>query len=601
MEQRRDATGVERVESSRFEQLIFTGGTRVLADLVHVFAPEPWIVAHELTHILTKQAGEGIADLPAWLDEGTATYAETGWRSRRGVALQRALDNDAILSVRSIGSNTNTPGDVDLFYGQSADIVTALIDEFGDERFADLFAVFKRGSTVDDALMEVYGFDREGLDTFYRTQRGLEARGDVEDRSTQIEDEQIGPAGTEQSGEDARRPARSPRPRPPDEAADAPADEPAADSDPEAAVDEADAEAAEAALEGRQQRIEAWNTRVRLGPAFGPGDGLPWPEILTGAGGAALLLSLLALFIALGRGAPPAAVAPPPGPADSPPGPADSPPPPPVAHDPTPGGAWAGWRGADDDAPATGRTRPRLILNEQRVRPGGRPYCPGRIRPPRVRRSGGPLGPRLTGPSPPGPGRPGPRPPGPGPPGPGRRGPPGPGPRPRGSRPAGPCLGALGGGGGWGGLIPAIDAGSIGGRGVSSGLLCTSRQNCASPCEVVTPGKPCRSLTSVSGMRVSCSCIATSWQSSIAKTEASILSDSSASADAVAAARAESGCWNEPTTRTCTRAAQLLDQRRQLLGRRRVSPTPSPTPPRSRRSASTGRRPPARRRSAAGG
>ena len=363
----RDASGVERVESSRFEQLIFTGGTRVLADLVHVFSPEPWIVAHELTHILTKQAGEGIAALPAWLDEGTATYAESGWRARRGVALQRALDSDAILSVRSIGSNTNTPGDVDLFYGQSADIVTSLIDEFGDERFADLFAVFKRGSTVDDALMEVYGFDREGLDTFYRTQRGLEARGEVEDRSTRIEDEQIGPAGTEQSGEGAQA-GEEPAAAPVGEAADTPADDAAADPDPDAAVDEADAEAAATTLDGRQQAVEAWNTRVRLGPAFGPGDGLPWPAILTGAGGAALLLSLLALFIVLGRGAAPdlvaapsgPAVAPPPGPPDSqPPGPADSQPPPPaVAHDPTPGGAWAGWRGADDDAPPSDEPGP---------------------------------------------------------------------------------------------------------------------------------------------------------------------------------------------------------------------------------------------------
>ena len=192
-----DAIGVERVESSRFEQLIFTGGTRVLADLVHVFAPQPWIVVHELTHVVTKQAGEGIADLPAWLDEGVATYSEGDWRARRGLALQRALEEDRILSVRSIGSNTNTPGDVDLFYGQSADIVEALIDEFGLERFADLFAVFKGGSTVDAALMEVYGFDREGLDAFYRTQRGLEARGETVDRSTRIEDEQIGPAGAE--------------------------------------------------------------------------------------------------------------------------------------------------------------------------------------------------------------------------------------------------------------------------------------------------------------------------------------------------------------------------------------------------------------------
>ena len=113
-----DAAGVERVESDTFEQLIFTGGTRVLADLVHVFAPERWIVAHELTHILTKVAGEGgVGSLPAWLDEGTATYAEGDWRSRRGLAIARAVERDDVLSVRSIGSSTSNPGDVDLFYG----------------------------------------------------------------------------------------------------------------------------------------------------------------------------------------------------------------------------------------------------------------------------------------------------------------------------------------------------------------------------------------------------------------------------------------------------------------------------------------------------
>ena len=204
-----DASGVERVESSRFEQLIFTGGTRVLADLVHVFSPQPWIVVHELTHVVTKQAGEGIAELPAWLDEGVATYSEGDWRARRGLALQRALE-DRPHPQRPLDrfQHQYPRRPVDLFYGQAADIVEALLDEFGDERFADLFAVFKRGSTVDAALMEVYGFDREGLDAFYRTQRGLEARGETADRSTRIEDEQIGPAGAESQAARGRARAR---------------------------------------------------------------------------------------------------------------------------------------------------------------------------------------------------------------------------------------------------------------------------------------------------------------------------------------------------------------------------------------------------------
>ncbi len=333
-----DAIGVERVESSRFEQLIFTGGTRVLADLVHVFSPQPWIVVHELTHILTKQAGEGIAELPAWLDEGVATYSEGDWRARRGLALQRALEDDRILSVRSIGSNTNTPGDVDLFYGQSADIVEALIDEFGDERFADLFAVFKRGSTVDAALMEVYGFDREGLDAFYRTQRGLEARGETADRSTRIEDEQIGPAGAESQA--AQSQAAAPEPAAPERADEA--EEAQAEPAPVAAAEADDPaeEAREVQVDGRRQAVEAWNGRVRLGPTFGPGAGFPWAEALTGAGGGALLLSLAALFVVLGRGgvAAPATAVPPAPPA-----------PPPPAGD---GSNWGGWRRRGDGSPA---------------------------------------------------------------------------------------------------------------------------------------------------------------------------------------------------------------------------------------------------------
>ena len=294
-----DATGVERTESDTFEQLIFTGGTRVLADLVHVFAPQPWIVSHELTHVLTKQAGEGIADLPAWLDEGTATYSERDWRARRGGSLQFALDNDEILSVRSIGSATNTPNDVDLFYGQSADIVTALIDEFGEDTFAELFVVFKQGTTVDDALMQVYGFDREGLDAFYRQNRGLEAREATEDRSTQVEDAPIAPAGQEQSAEQSEPEAQAV-----EESVEATEQTEAEEQAAEVVEDPAEEESGgrdESQVAARQEAVDAWNETLRLGPTFEPGDGFPWEIAVTAVGGAALGLSLVMLFIVLGR------------------------------------------------------------------------------------------------------------------------------------------------------------------------------------------------------------------------------------------------------------------------------------------------------------
>ena len=127
--------------------------------------------------MLTKLAGEGpYGDLPAWLDEGMATIAEGDWQDRRGAALQYAINNDLVLSLRSMESPSNRPGFVDIFYGQSAAIVLHLIQEYGPEQMNELFETFKKGSSVDDALMKVYGLNRAELDNQWRASVGLGPR-----------------------------------------------------------------------------------------------------------------------------------------------------------------------------------------------------------------------------------------------------------------------------------------------------------------------------------------------------------------------------------------------------------------------------------------
>ena len=284
-----DATGVERVQSLAFEETVITGGTRVLADLLHVFTPTRWVVRHELTHVLTKLAGEGgIGNLPSWLDEGTATYAEADWRTRRGGAIAAAVANDAILNVRSMGSTSNQAGTIDLFYGQSGDMVTFLIDRFGPEQFAELFSVFKGGSTVENALIEAYGFGRDELDTRYRESLNLEPRGVAEDQSTVIEDTPAPPAPT---------PAEQP-----DQGATPPADE------TDAPVVDPDAGSADVAPARSEEEITARREIIgdrlavrRVGPTFESGGGFPWEGVVTGVGGAALLMGVLIFWISLGR------------------------------------------------------------------------------------------------------------------------------------------------------------------------------------------------------------------------------------------------------------------------------------------------------------
>ncbi len=160
--------------SESYEARIITAGERVSSDTVLVLGNVSFsTLRHELTHVVTAIAGEGpFGNLPAWLDEGTAVYAQ-GDPEGFGSTVQRAIDRGNVLSVRSITSYQGDPDKVNLFYGQSWSLVSYLVDTYGEEKFAQLFAEIKRGHTTDDALETVYGFDQDGLDNEWRVSVGL--------------------------------------------------------------------------------------------------------------------------------------------------------------------------------------------------------------------------------------------------------------------------------------------------------------------------------------------------------------------------------------------------------------------------------------------
>ena len=174
---RSDSDGelARRPRGSVFEEQILTGGQRVAPDLVLVFAADSDIVRHEVAHIVTHVAGDGpFTSLPSWVDEGVAVYVQ----SRPGINYTQALEfgviTDTTLSLRSMRSTANRVELVNLFYGQSFSTVEFLIDEFGRERFAELFRVHFEGSAIDTALLEVYGFDQNGLYNAWRQSQGLD-------------------------------------------------------------------------------------------------------------------------------------------------------------------------------------------------------------------------------------------------------------------------------------------------------------------------------------------------------------------------------------------------------------------------------------------
>ena len=127
-------------------------------------------LVHELTHLVVHQATFGpYGQLPIWLDEGLATYNEGELDPVFSYCLEEAILEDELISVRSLCSPFSAEYEkACLSYAQSYSLVEYLLDNYGQDRMLDLLIILKEGSTYDEALIEVYGFDIEGLDARWR-------------------------------------------------------------------------------------------------------------------------------------------------------------------------------------------------------------------------------------------------------------------------------------------------------------------------------------------------------------------------------------------------------------------------------------------------
>jgi hypothetical protein len=133
-------------------------------------------IAHELGHLVVHQAVYGpFGVLPTWLDEGLAMSAEGELRWDLQSVFDAAVARNAIFSVRSITSSfPASSGEAELCYAESYSLVEYLRDNYGGDKILDLLGVFAQGSTVDQALIQIYGFDMDGLDRVWRESLGLD-------------------------------------------------------------------------------------------------------------------------------------------------------------------------------------------------------------------------------------------------------------------------------------------------------------------------------------------------------------------------------------------------------------------------------------------
>ena len=135
-------------------------------------------VVHELTHVVVGHFTFSCLGYPAhWLDEGLAVYSEGPLAAQFQAPLDQAIRDNNLLNLRILsGSFAEASDKADLSYGESYSIVKFLIDTYGQDKMTDLLVLYRDGITTDQALLQTYGFDIDGLEDAWRASVGARPR-----------------------------------------------------------------------------------------------------------------------------------------------------------------------------------------------------------------------------------------------------------------------------------------------------------------------------------------------------------------------------------------------------------------------------------------
>ena len=136
---------------------------------------DPGLIVHETAHLLMSAATDSpLARVPAWVNEGFASYVEPG-AQRRGALLGA---DQRLMPLSHMAGLPGRPAEIRYFYRKSESVVGYLLEEHGDGRFRAFLARLNEAHTPDVALRETYSFGIEELDNRWaESMRGAPAAG----------------------------------------------------------------------------------------------------------------------------------------------------------------------------------------------------------------------------------------------------------------------------------------------------------------------------------------------------------------------------------------------------------------------------------------
>lgn len=121
------------------------------------------ILPHELGHIVFREfVGFDNPAIPAWLDEGIASYQEKVRYVDVDKLLSQNIKKNIFIGLEDLtGSNpylTNDTFNVQLFYAQAVSIVNFLIKEFGRDKFVVFCQNLRDKKNLEASLASAYPF-----------------------------------------------------------------------------------------------------------------------------------------------------------------------------------------------------------------------------------------------------------------------------------------------------------------------------------------------------------------------------------------------------------------------------------------------------------
>ena len=127
----------------------------------------PGLIVHEAAHILMHEAaGSPWARVPAWVNEGFASYVEPGGRGyARAFSIGASGGaSPGQIPLRHMSTLPGRPSDIRYFYRKAESVVGYLLEVHGEDRFRDFLGDLDGGADPEQALVATYGFGQDDLD-----------------------------------------------------------------------------------------------------------------------------------------------------------------------------------------------------------------------------------------------------------------------------------------------------------------------------------------------------------------------------------------------------------------------------------------------------